>query len=159
MAIELMIKKPPSPFGMVVLCKSTNLHRKPPHSPYFSKTSPHLPGTSPHQPYTEFRIKFSPPPTFAPVITTKWLREFFVWRAAMSFLSVLIIKTKGTMKNQIFKSTEFGQIRTCNINGATYFVGKDVADALGIRMHRRRWLTVGRKNRKGVAKRDPLYKT
>ena len=36
------------------------------------------------------------------------------------------------MKNQIiFKNEEFGQIRTCMVNGETYFVGKDVADALG----------------------------
>ena len=35
------------------------------------------------------------------------------------------------MKNQIFKSKEFGQIRTCMMNGETYFVGKDVTDALG----------------------------
>lgn len=35
------------------------------------------------------------------------------------------------MKNQIFKNEEFGQIRTCEVNGETYFVGKDVASALG----------------------------
>ncbi len=35
------------------------------------------------------------------------------------------------MKNRIFKSEEFGQIRTCVVNGETYFVGKDVAQALG----------------------------
>ena len=35
------------------------------------------------------------------------------------------------MKNQIFKSKEFGQIRTCMVDGECYFVGKDVADALG----------------------------
>lgn len=35
------------------------------------------------------------------------------------------------MKNQIFKNEEFGQIRTCEMNGETYFVGKDVASALG----------------------------
>ena len=35
------------------------------------------------------------------------------------------------MKNQIFRSEEFGQIRTCVVNGETYFVGKDVASALG----------------------------
>ena len=35
------------------------------------------------------------------------------------------------MKNQIFKNEEFGQIRTCTVNGETYFVGKDVASALG----------------------------
>ena len=34
------------------------------------------------------------------------------------------------MKNQIFKNAEFGQIRTCMVNGETYFVGKDVASAL-----------------------------
>ena len=35
------------------------------------------------------------------------------------------------MKNLVFKSKEFGQIRTCTVKGETYFVGKDVADALG----------------------------
>ena len=35
------------------------------------------------------------------------------------------------MKNQIFKNEEFGQIRTCTVEGETYFVGKDVASALG----------------------------
>ena len=35
------------------------------------------------------------------------------------------------MKNQIFKSKEFGQIRTCMVDGETYFVGRDVASALG----------------------------
>ena len=37
------------------------------------------------------------------------------------------------MKNQIFKSKEFGQIRTCMVDGECYFVGKDVASALGYR--------------------------
>lgn len=31
----------------------------------------------------------------------------------------------------IYENKEFGQIRTCNVNGETYFVGKDVALALG----------------------------
>ena len=36
------------------------------------------------------------------------------------------------MKNlTIFKNKEFGQIRTCVMDGETYFVGKDVASALG----------------------------
>ena len=35
------------------------------------------------------------------------------------------------MKNQVFKNAEFGQIRTCMVKGETYFVGKDVASALG----------------------------
>ena len=32
---------------------------------------------------------------------------------------------------QIFNSAEFGQIRTVEVNGTPYFVGKDVAEALG----------------------------
>lgn len=32
---------------------------------------------------------------------------------------------------QIFKSPEFGQIRTLTIDGEPWFVGKDVADILG----------------------------
>lgn len=36
------------------------------------------------------------------------------------------------MKNlTVFKNVEFGQIRTCTVDGETYFVGKDVAVALG----------------------------
>ena len=35
------------------------------------------------------------------------------------------------MKNQIFKNAEFGPIRTCMVDGEIYFVGKDVASALG----------------------------
>ena len=35
------------------------------------------------------------------------------------------------MKNQIFKNKEFDQIRTCMVDGETYFVGKDVASGLG----------------------------
>ena len=35
------------------------------------------------------------------------------------------------MKNLVFRSKEFGQIRTCTVKGETYFVGKDVALALG----------------------------
>ena len=35
------------------------------------------------------------------------------------------------MKNLVFKSKEFGQIRTCTVEGETYFVGKDVASGLG----------------------------
>ena len=35
------------------------------------------------------------------------------------------------MKNLVFRSKEFGQIRTCTVEGETYFVGKDVALALG----------------------------
>lgn len=34
-------------------------------------------------------------------------------------------------KLQIFKNDEFGEIRTVQLNNETYFVGKDVAEALG----------------------------
>lgn len=34
-------------------------------------------------------------------------------------------------KLQIFQNEEFGQVRTVDIDGKTYFVGKDVANALG----------------------------
>nr|WP_316612653.1 Bro-N domain-containing protein [uncultured Ruminococcus sp.] len=36
-----------------------------------------------------------------------------------------------TNQIQVFKNTEFGNIRTLEINGEPYFVGKDVATALG----------------------------
>ena len=32
---------------------------------------------------------------------------------------------------QIFKNAEFGSVRTADLNGVSYFVGKDVADILG----------------------------
>ena len=32
---------------------------------------------------------------------------------------------------KIFKNNEFGSIRTIETNGETYFVGKDIAEALG----------------------------
>ena len=32
---------------------------------------------------------------------------------------------------QVFNNTEFGEIRTMEINGEPWFVGKDVATALG----------------------------
>ena len=36
-----------------------------------------------------------------------------------------------TNQIQVFNNSEFGNIRTLEINGETYFVGKDVATALG----------------------------
>lgn len=39
--------------------------------------------------------------------------------------------TKNTNKIAIFTSEEFGQIRTMEMNGEPWFVGKDVAEALG----------------------------
>ena len=32
---------------------------------------------------------------------------------------------------QIFQNAEFGSVRTADLNGVSYFVGKDVADILG----------------------------
>ena len=60
------------------------------------------------------------------------------------------------MKNQIFKSTEFGQIRTCTMNGATYFVGKDVADALGYKNASKAMADHVDEEDKGVTKRYTL---
>ena len=46
------------------------------------------------------------------------------------------------MKNLVFKSKEFGQIRTCTVKGETYFVGKDVASALGYTIHKKQCVTI-----------------
>lgn len=36
-----------------------------------------------------------------------------------------------TMNNiQIFKNADFGEVRTVEVNGSPYFVGKDVAEIL-----------------------------
>lgn len=53
---------------------------------------------------------------------------------------------------QIFNSREFGTIRTAEINGEPYFVGKDVAEALGYANTN----DALSKHCKGVAKRYPL---
>ena len=71
-----------------------------------------------------------PTHTFAPVISNKLVAGVFVFaRSESSFL--IIINRKGNMKNLVFRSKEFGQIRTCTVEGETFFVGKDVASALG----------------------------
>lgn len=51
---------------------------------------------------------------------------------------------------QIFNSKEFGEIRTAEINGKPYFVGTDVAKALGYSNPRKAILD----HCKGVTKRD-----
>ncbi len=35
------------------------------------------------------------------------------------------------MNYEIFENADFGEIRTLTINGEPYFVGKDIAEALG----------------------------
>ena len=60
------------------------------------------------------------------------------------------------MKNQIFKNAEFGQIRTCMVNGETYFVGKDVASALGYKNASKAMADHVDDEDKGVTKRYTL---
>ena len=63
---------------------------------------------------------------------------------------------KETMKNQIFKNAEFGQIRTCMVDGETYFVGKDVASALGYKNASKAMADHVDDEDKGVTKRYTL---
>ncbi len=51
---------------------------------------------------------------------------------------------------KVFKSSEFGNVRTVDIDGKTYFVGKDVASALGYSNPR----DAISRHCKGVVKRD-----
>ncbi len=60
------------------------------------------------------------------------------------------------MKNQIFKNAEFGQIRTCTVEGETYFVGKDVASALGYKNASKAMADHVDDEDKGVTKRYTL---
>ena len=60
------------------------------------------------------------------------------------------------MKNQICKNAEFGQIRTCMVNGETYFVGKDVASALGYKNASKAMADHVDDEDKGVTKRYTL---
>ena len=56
----------------------------------------------------------------------------------------------GLNELQIFQNEEFGQVRTVEIDGKTYFVGKDVANALGYSNPRDAIL----RHCKGVVKHD-----
>ena len=58
---------------------------------------------------------------------------------------------------QIFKNEVFGEIRTMtNEKGETFFVGKDVAQALGYSNSRKALLDHVDEEDKGVTKRDTL---
>lgn len=57
---------------------------------------------------------------------------------------------------QIFKNEEFGEIRTVQLNNETYFVGKDVATALGYANTRDALAKHVAEEDKGVAKCDTL---
>ena len=60
------------------------------------------------------------------------------------------------MKNLVFRSKEFGQIRTCTVKGETYFVGKDVASALGYKNASKAMADHVDDEDKGVTKRYTL---
>lgn len=57
---------------------------------------------------------------------------------------------------QIFKNAEFGSIRTLQINGEPYFVGKDVAEILGYSNSRKALADHVDEEDKGVTKCDTL---
>lgn len=57
---------------------------------------------------------------------------------------------------QIFTSPEFGDIRTVDQNGEPWFVGKDVAAALGYSNHRKALIDHVDEQDKGVTKCDTL---
>lgn len=57
---------------------------------------------------------------------------------------------------QIFENAEFGQIRTVQLNNETYFVGKDIADALGYSNSRKALADHVAEEDKGVTKCDTL---
>ena len=60
------------------------------------------------------------------------------------------------MKNLVFRNKEFGQIRTCVVEGETYFVGKDVASALGYKNASKAMADHVDEEDKGVTKRYTL---
>lgn len=57
---------------------------------------------------------------------------------------------------QIFKNDEFGEIRTVQQNNETYFVGKDVAEALGYSNSRKALADHVQEDDRGVTKCDTL---
>lgn len=68
------------------------------------------------------------------------------------------IEKKGNDMNdlKVFKNAEFGSIRTVTINNEPYFVGKDVAEALGYSNARDAIIKHVDEEDKGVAKCDTL---
>ena len=57
---------------------------------------------------------------------------------------------------KIFENKEFGQIRTVQLNNETYFIGKDIAEALGYSNARDAISRHVHEEDKGVAKCDTL---
>lgn len=60
------------------------------------------------------------------------------------------------MEMKIFNNTEFGSVRTININGEPMFVGKDITDILGYSNSRKAILDHVDEEDKGVTKCDTL---
>ena len=60
------------------------------------------------------------------------------------------------MEMQVFNNTEFGSVRTININGEPMFVGKDITDILGYSNSRKAILDHVDEEDKGVTKCDTL---
>ena len=59
-------------------------------------------------------------------------------------------------KVQIFSNSDFGQLRTVEVNGEIYFVGKDVAEILGYTNSRKAIIDHVDEEDKGVTKCDTL---
>ena len=59
-------------------------------------------------------------------------------------------------KIQIFENKEFGQVRSMTLNGSPWFVGRDVATALGYKNSRDALAKHVDEEDKDVAKRDTL---
>lgn len=57
---------------------------------------------------------------------------------------------------QIFENAEFGQVRTVTIDNEPWFVGKDVATALGYSNSRKALADHVQEDDKGVTKWTPL---
>ena len=78
------------------------------------------------------------------------------WPKNLTFFSQKQLKMMKT-NIQIFKNEMFGEIRTMtNEKGETFFVGKDVAQALGYSNSRKALLDHVDEEDKGVTKRDTL---
>ena len=72
----------------------------------------------------------------------------------------MLRKEKCMNEIEIFKNEEFGEIRTVTIDGEPWFVGKDIATALGYSNTRDALAKHVDDEDKGVAKCDtPFWKT
>ncbi len=77
-------------------------------------------------------------------------------RDCMAFQKYTIERINNMHEMKIFKNEEFGQVRTTEINGEPYFVGKDVAEILGYTNSRKAIIDHVDDEDKGVTKCDTL---